>query len=422
MKSSRLILPGVIGLSLLPLLLAACQSRPVEIAALVVPTMAFQAQAPALSPTPSPTPSPSQTPLPSHTPSVTPTPSPSPIPVGGGVNPLLLDFTPRPTLPPNALLPTAALEWRPPPLPVPVSIHPEDHYWFARPIPSDRRNYDLEYYPYGNDILIPEYAPYRVHHGLDYPNDPGTPVLAAGSGEVIWAGPLPSPRDGFNNYGNTVIIRHDWQWRGEDVYTLYAHTLELFVKVGDRVATGQLLAGVGDSGLVTGPHLHFEVRVGDNNYNATRNPSLWLAPYEGWGTLAGRFVDRLGEPIGNAELVVTPLDRGSSARVYRQRTYMERSLVPDEVWNENFVIGDIPAGTYRVELFMTTAEDGLRRRFTNTVRVLPGRTNYLLVQADFIYVPTPTPTPSPTPAVITATTGISGTTTLTETIDLTPTP
>lgn len=405
---------------MLTAILLGCQSPPppIPLAELVLPTLASQAAGPVISPTPSHTPTPSQTPTPSLTPSITPTGTPTPLPVGGGVSPLMLDFTPRPTVAANATIPTPEIEWRPPPLPVPVSIHPDDHYWLARPIPSGRRNYDLEYYPYGNDVLIPEYAPYRIHHGLDFPNDPGTPVLAASSGEVVWAGPLPSPRDGINYYGNTVIIQHDWQWRGQDVFTLYAHTLELFVAVGDRVQQGQLLAGVGESGIVSGPHLHFEVRIGDNNYNAVRNPMLWLAPFEGWGTLAGRFVDRLGEPISNAELVVTPLDTAVETYVRRQRTYMDRRLLPDEVWNENFVVGDLPAGTYRVELSMTTADDGLNRRFTDVVRVLPGRTNFLLVQADFIYEPTPTPTPTLTPAVITATVGISGTTGLTETVPL----
>lgn len=406
------------------LLLSGCQngSTGTTAAVLIVPTLAIQAIGPSSTPTPTLSPTPSQTPTPSLTPSITPTGTPTPLAVGAGVNPLLLDFTPRPTAPPNATIPTPEIEWRPPPLPVPVSIHPDDHYWFARPIPSGRRNYDLEYYPYGNDVLIPEYAPYRIHHGLDFPNDPGTPVLAAGSGEVIWAGPLHSPRDGLNYYGNTVIIKHDWQWLGKEVFTLYAHTLELFVEVGDRVETGQLLAGVGDSGIVSGPHLHFEVRVGINNYNETRNPMLWLAPYEGWGTLAGRFVDRLGEPISNAELVVTPLNTSEETRVRKQQTYMDRRLPLDETWIENFVVGDLPAGTYRVDLYMTTADDGLRRRFTNTVRVLPGRTNFLLVQADFVYVPTPTPTPTMTPAVITATTGISGTTGITDTVDPPPAP
>jgi murein DD-endopeptidase MepM/ murein hydrolase activator NlpD len=83
-------------------------------------------------------------------------------------------------------------EWRPPPFEVPLSLHPDDHYWLIRPIPSGRRNYDLEWYPYGNDVLLPQLPPYRVHHGLDFPNEPGTPILAASSGTVFTPGRCPA--------------------------------------------------------------------------------------------------------------------------------------------------------------------------------------------------------------------------------------
>ena len=89
-------------------------------------------------------------------------------------------------------------------------------------------------------------------------------------GTIVHAGQLTSPRNGISYYGNTVVILHDWQWREQEVYTLYAHTLELFVQVGDRVDQGQLIAGVGSSGEVSGPHLHFEVRIGGNNYGNTQ--------------------------------------------------------------------------------------------------------------------------------------------------------
>ncbi len=200
--------------------------------------------------------------------------------------------------------------WRPPPYDVPLSFHYDDHYWLARPLPSGSRNYDLEWYPYGNDVQLPDMPSYRIHHGLDFPNETGTPVLAASSGTVVFAGPLPSPLNGVNYYGNTVIIQHDWQWLGQDVFTLYAHTLELFVQEGDAVEQGQLIAGVGSSGEVSGPHLHFEVRVGTNNYHDTRNPALWLAPFEGWGTLAGRFVDKNNQFISGAAMTLLPLERG----------------------------------------------------------------------------------------------------------------
>lgn len=281
-------------------------------------------------------------------------------------------------------------EWRPPPVAVPHALHPDDHYWLARPLPSDKRTYDLEWYPYGNRPRQME--DYRIHHGMDFPNSTGTPIFAAAGGQVVWAGPLRSNRDGVNYYGNTVVIQHDWQWLGQDVYTLYAHTLELFVEVGDVVQQGQLIAGVGASGEVSGPHLHFEVRVGENNYSSTRNPALWLAPYEGWGTLAGRFMDSRGRLIHGAMLTLTPLavDSGIETPFRRQRTYTPGGVNSDDVWQENFVVGDLPAGEYR--LVLTTAGQTFRR----TVRVRPGLTNYVIFQADFVWTPTATPTPTPT--------------------------
>ena len=235
-------------------------------------------------------------------------------------------------------------------------------------------------------------------------------MLAAADGEVIWAGPLPSPRNGINYYGNTIIIKHDWEWEGQEVYTLYAHTLEMFVKEGEKVRTGQLLAGVGASGQVSGSHLHFEVRVGENNYWASRNPSLWLAPYEGWGTLAGRYVDRTGRMIPNASVAVFPIETTFEVNARQQRTYMDERLKPDEVWNENFVISDLPAGRYLVVLTSET-EPGRFAQFEEQIELLPGRTNFLLVQADYIYVE-PIPTPD---SPITGTTGITSTLPITTT-------
>ncbi|HEX6385699.1 MAG TPA: peptidoglycan DD-metalloendopeptidase family protein [Anaerolineae bacterium] len=286
--------------------------------------------------------------------------------------------------------PEARVDWRPPPYDVPLSIHEDEHYWLIRPIPSGRRNYDLEWYPYGNDVLLPHLPPYRIHHGADFPNDTGAPILAASSGMVIHAGTLPSPRNGVNYYGNTVIIRHDWQWRGQDVYTLYAHTLELFVAVGDTVEQGQLIAGVGSSGEVSGPHLHLEVRVGSNHYSNTRNPALWLAPYEGWGTLAGRFMDKKSRLIPGAELTVKPVDVATAVR--KQLTY-DLSVTSDEVWQENFVVGDLPAGQY--ELTISAPETGII--YLREFEILPGRTRFELIQTEFDYVPTSTPEPTPTP-------------------------
>ena len=90
----------------------------------------------------------------------------------------------------------------------------------------------------------------HFHPGLDFPAAPGTAVVAARSGRVTWAG----WRDG--GYGNLVSVAH-----GGGVRTMYAHLSQVLVRRGQRVATGTVLGRVGSTGLSTGPHLHFELRL-----------------------------------------------------------------------------------------------------------------------------------------------------------------
>jgi hypothetical protein len=90
----------------------------------------------------------------------------------------------------------------------------------------------------------------RFHGGLDYPLAKGASVFAAAAGRVTHAGPL---RGGW---GTVVVIDH-----GRGVRTWYAHLSATRVRVGRRVPSGALIGLAGASGRVTGPHLHFEVRV-----------------------------------------------------------------------------------------------------------------------------------------------------------------
>ncbi|MCA1901770.1 MAG: M23 family metallopeptidase, partial [Candidatus Hydrogenedens sp.] len=87
-----------------------------------------------------------------------------------------------------------------------------------------------------------------------------TQVISAGKGVVTFAG-----RDG--DYGNVVIIDH-----GEGIKTVYAHLSKISVDVGQKIEKGQVIGAVGSSGRSTGPHLHFEVRVG----NGPTNPLKYL--------------------------------------------------------------------------------------------------------------------------------------------------
>ncbi|MEO8460983.1 MAG: peptidoglycan DD-metalloendopeptidase family protein [Dokdonella sp.] len=91
----------------------------------------------------------------------------------------------------------------------------------------------------------------RAHKGVDYAAPSGTPIRAAGDGKITFRG-----RQG--GYGNVVIIQHNGKYS-----TLYGHMSRFAnVKVGQRVAQGQTIGFVGMTGLATGPHLHYEFRVG----------------------------------------------------------------------------------------------------------------------------------------------------------------
>lgn len=91
----------------------------------------------------------------------------------------------------------------------------------------------------------------RPHQGTDYAAPPGTPIKAAGNGRVKFAG-------WKGGYGRTVVLQH-----GDNITTLYAHMLRLGkgIKNGTRVKQGETIGYVGSSGMVTGPHLHYEFRV-----------------------------------------------------------------------------------------------------------------------------------------------------------------
>ncbi|QSP95976.1 peptidoglycan DD-metalloendopeptidase family protein [Marinobacter salinisoli] len=100
----------------------------------------------------------------------------------------------------------------------------------------------------------------RPHEGTDYGAPTGTPIKAAGGGRVQFAG-------WKGGYGRTVVLQH-----GDNITTLYAHMSRLGkgIKKGARVKQGETIGYVGASGMVTGPHLHYEFRVNGVPRNSRR--------------------------------------------------------------------------------------------------------------------------------------------------------
>ena len=93
------------------------------------------------------------------------------------------------------------------------------------------------------------------HTGLDIATSLGTPVMAAASGTVSYAG-------WKGSYGKLAVITHE-----NGIQTYYGHCNALYVTAGQTVAQGQTIAAVGSTGNSTGPHLHFEIRVNGVAYN-----------------------------------------------------------------------------------------------------------------------------------------------------------
>jgi murein DD-endopeptidase MepM/ murein hydrolase activator NlpD len=291
--------------------------------------------------------------------------------------------------PPGSPTPT------PTPVPRTVQVPPdipdytqvEDHFWFTRSFTDAFRTWGSYYYPYGTSGR----GQYFWHHGIDIQNPQGTTIVAVGDGTVTHAGPdniKPlGPWPDF--YGQAVVIRHDRDWDGLPVYTLYGHVSKVLVQIGQRVKVGDPIAEVGQLGVALGAHLHLEVRLGANSYFDTRNPDLWVRSDFGSGVIAGRVVDYQNYFV--PQQLVTLHRANDPGRFWRQTfTYPDGEVSSDKNYVETFTFSDVPVGSYLVKTFF----DG--RQLTLPITVTNQTTIFALLEQT---QPPPTPRP-PTPIPI----------------------
>lgn len=327
--------------------------------------------------TPRPSETPTFTPSPTSTPTLTRTPTATPPPTNTltlAPTSLPATVTPYPTNTPRAPLPT-------PQTSAPTAVagvmfeqigEIRDHYWLARPFPRDPTNAVQDYpsrsYSYGTmgDSLL------QTHHGEDFQNTTGTPILAVADGWVVYAGSdekiMFGPQNNF--YGNLVVLEHDLKAPdGRSLYTLYGHMSHVDVETGQRVKLQQRIGQVGSTGVALGPHLHLEVRIGDPyDYGSTYNPDLWVRPWSGYGTLIGRVTDSSGNKVYSITISIEP-ESGPNRTTY---SYADDYVNSDPYYGENFSYGDLPAGEYQV----TVRKRGVLR-YKGMVTVEAGQTNWL---------------------------------------------
>lgn len=330
-------------LALLAILLAACGSLP--------------------TPTPAASSAPSETPI--ARPQIISTQTPRPI--FASLTPSLVPLV----LPTATLTPTytgsGVATWTP--LPQATMLRSASHLWLQWPLFYGAATLS-RVYPYGgtNGRRL------QVHHGVDLIRPAGTAILAAADGTVFYAGNDFSTLFGSytNYYGNLVVIQHPFlSPDGLTVFTLYGHMEHVIVGAGQTVRQGEQIGTVGSSGIALGPHLHFEVRLGSAyDFDATRNPELWLQPPDDHGLLAGRVIDPYGRRVDGVTVEVQ-----SSRTRFSAPTYGDQSVNSDDSFGENFALGNLVSETYAVSVRI----DG-RERFAQSVFVYPGSMTWIDVQ------------------------------------------
>ena len=194
------------------------------------------------------------------------------------------------------------------------------------------------------------------HHGVEFQNDFGTPVHAAGDGVVVFADVDKAVKFSpwTNFYGNVVVIRH-----AGEIFTLYAHLSTMLVQAGAEVKAGDMIGQVGQTGGATGAHLHFEVRTGSEytDHFSTQNPELWIQPPSGTGAIS-ITLNTSYERNYERPLVISRYADASNELLFSY--YITSYTKGFEMNFEDAVLSNLVPGRYKIAF---SDSSGLQERF-----------------------------------------------------------
>lgn len=208
--------------------------------------------------------------------------------------------------------------------------------------------------------------PGNAHRGIDISIKWDT-VYSATNGSVYFVGYNPNDTIGGyqpNGAGNYVTVRS--QYEGRLIYLYYMHLQRPLVSTNDVVLSGQPIAISGNTGYSTGAHLHFEIRMDSPSSTSrkTRNPELWCA-MTGMGAIYGRVPNAANNT--RVDIFPDPKPRPPYTTFSYALTYnfADPYVGSDDVYGENYVIGDVKPGTYTIR--------ALNNTYTRTVTVGAGQ-------------------------------------------------
>lgn len=259
-------------------------------------------------------------------------------------HPTFLPTLVLPTITPTSVPPTATNTALPLPCEDDICVFP-GHFIFQPPIDPDHNQKVEPSYLYGGT----QDHTREPHHGVEFINPQGTPVLAAGDGEVVFAGNDSNVEIGWwvNFYGNLVVIQHTVKGFDVPIYTLYGHLSKILINNGDSVKAGDKIGEVGKTGKALGSHLHFEVREGINDYSHTRNPELWLIPQKESGVLVGQIFNQAGVVRRYPDFKLISLDTPEII-LPKPVPYADSSLNGDDKFQEVFAVANLTPGKYEL--------------------------------------------------------------------------